>query len=97
MKCIWKFRRKASGKDGCSERCHGNLQVLWYKDGSQVDSGFTKYRSYTVNELKFTVQRDDNNARFECRVFNALSQRPKTAQVALRVNCKFFIYLSKSS
>ena len=63
-------------------------QVYWYKNDHELDFSYISGNGKAENELIFTVQPTDNNARYRCEATNLVTPTPLTEEIRLKVHCE---------
>jgi hypothetical protein len=63
-------------------------QVYWYKNGVDLDFSYTSGNGKAENDLSFTVQPTDNNAKYRCEASNLVTPTPLFKEVVLKVHCE---------
>ena len=65
-----------------------------YKNDKELDLSYTRSGDMVTNELFFTIQPNDNNAKYSCHSFNNVNKdNPYKQSFTLSVQCKYRIYL----
>ncbi|KAI8775331.1 nephrin [Biomphalaria glabrata] len=59
--------------------------VTWYRNGRAVQHNYTTRGQKSTNEYIFTVSSSDNDAIYECRVTNMVTDRPLVKSYTLQV------------
>ena len=69
--------------------------MYWYKNDLEMDFSYIIGDNRATNELVFTVQPNDNKAKYRCEASNIVNgETPLTEEVELTVQCRC-IFISR--
>lgn len=79
-------------------RSHGGnppAQLIWYKNDAQVKMAYRTANRLSESIYAFTVEAQDNKARFRCEASNIISEKALKVEFDLSVLCKLPIETAK--